>query len=82
MLAYYGLLAIADVLERPFAYTHGSFNLALEDFGLQSHNDTLDVAALWSKDDVSFVPTYLTAAAVEPGAGEGKGKKGKAAAKA
>lgn len=46
-------------VQRPFAYSHGSFNLALEAFGQQAHDDMLEVAKLWSDDDKSFIPAYL-----------------------
>lgn len=33
--------------------------MALESFGLKTHDDLLDVARLWAADDESFVPEYL-----------------------
>lgn len=69
---------------RPYSYCHGSFNLELESFALQSHDDLLEVARLWSEDDESFVPDYLAFVPLPPkdgvsgrGAGAGGGGKGR-----
>lgn len=55
-------LAQTRSTQRPFAYTHGSFNIELESFGLKFHDDMLQVARLFSDDNESFLPQYLSSA--------------------
>lgn len=42
----------------------------MEAFGLQSHDDTLEVAKLWSTDTESFVPDYLAFPSMDGGGQE------------